>query len=195
MRSTSNPRCSRNPARRRSRSGSSSRRRSSSRRKRSAFQSAMSMLTFYINRAGRSLPEPRKRTLEIRKGRAAAIIRSIAVAAGSRGVSGSTNPAHGRAGGTKRRPRHCFPENAEPPCPIRSLTRRRALGQVRRRPPTPGPEVIRPPAPTETPPSPASPEIPTPGPDVIIPPQPQSPPGSPADSPIVSFDESAGLTR
>lgn len=40
----------------------------SSRRKRSAFQSAMSMLTFYINRAGRSLPEPRKRTLESAKG-------------------------------------------------------------------------------------------------------------------------------
>ena len=40
----------------------------SSRRKGSAFQSAMSMLTFYINRAGRNLPEPRKRTLELAKG-------------------------------------------------------------------------------------------------------------------------------
>ncbi len=36
----------------------------SPRRKSSAFQSAMSMLTFYINRAGRNLPEPRKRVLE-----------------------------------------------------------------------------------------------------------------------------------
>jgi hypothetical protein len=41
---------------------------SSSRRKGSAFQSAMSMLTFYINRAGRNLPESRKRTLESTKG-------------------------------------------------------------------------------------------------------------------------------
>ena len=41
---------------------------SSARRKGSAFQSAMSMLTFYINRAGRNLPETRKRTLESAKG-------------------------------------------------------------------------------------------------------------------------------
>ena len=39
----------------------------SPRRKSSAFRSAMSMLTFYINRAGRNLPEPRKRTLEAAK--------------------------------------------------------------------------------------------------------------------------------
>lgn len=38
------------------------------RRKGSAYQSAMSMLTFYINRAGRNLPERRKRTLEAAKG-------------------------------------------------------------------------------------------------------------------------------
>jgi hypothetical protein len=41
---------------------------SSRRRKAGAFRSAMSMLTFYINRAGRSLPEPRKSTLEAAKG-------------------------------------------------------------------------------------------------------------------------------
>lgn len=37
---------------------------SSRRRKAPAFQSAMSMLTFYINRAGRSLPAERRRVLE-----------------------------------------------------------------------------------------------------------------------------------
>ena len=42
---------------------------SSRRRKAGAFRSAMSVLTFYINRAGRNLPEPRKRTLEAAKGR------------------------------------------------------------------------------------------------------------------------------
>jgi hypothetical protein len=40
---------------------------SSDRRKTSAFQSAMSMLTFYMNRAGRNLPAERKRTLEAAK--------------------------------------------------------------------------------------------------------------------------------
>ena len=35
----------------------------SRRRKGSAYQSAMSMLTFYINRAGRTLPASRRRTL------------------------------------------------------------------------------------------------------------------------------------
>jgi Protein of unknown function (DUF3175) len=39
----------------------------SDRRKTSAFRSAMSMLTFYINRAGRNLPAERKRTLEAAK--------------------------------------------------------------------------------------------------------------------------------
>lgn len=38
--------------------------RASERRKAGAFQSAMSMLTFYINRAGRNLPDVRRRTLE-----------------------------------------------------------------------------------------------------------------------------------
>jgi hypothetical protein len=42
---------------------------SSRRRKSSPFQSAMSMLTFYINRAGRNLPAERKRTLESAKGK------------------------------------------------------------------------------------------------------------------------------
>jgi hemerythrin-like domain-containing protein len=36
----------------------------STRRKGSAYQSAMSMLTFYINRAGRNLGAERKRVLE-----------------------------------------------------------------------------------------------------------------------------------
>ncbi len=37
---------------------------SSDRRKSSPFRSAMSMLTFYMNRAGRNLPAKRKQTLE-----------------------------------------------------------------------------------------------------------------------------------
>jgi hypothetical protein len=36
----------------------------SHRRKGSPYQSAMSMLTFYINRAGKNLPEKRKKVLE-----------------------------------------------------------------------------------------------------------------------------------
>jgi len=36
----------------------------STRRKAGPFRSAMSMLTFYINRAGKNLPEQRKRILE-----------------------------------------------------------------------------------------------------------------------------------
>jgi hypothetical protein len=36
----------------------------STRRKGTPYQSAMSMLNFYINRAGKSLPEKRKKTLE-----------------------------------------------------------------------------------------------------------------------------------
>lgn len=39
----------------------------SRRRRGSAFQSAMSMLTFYINRAGDDLPQDRRRTLEAAK--------------------------------------------------------------------------------------------------------------------------------
>jgi hypothetical protein len=42
---------------------------SSDRRKSSAFRSAMSMLTFYVKRAGRNLPTERKRTLEAAKER------------------------------------------------------------------------------------------------------------------------------
>jgi hypothetical protein len=38
--------------------------RRSTRRKADPYRSAMSMLTFYINRAGRSLPASRKRMLE-----------------------------------------------------------------------------------------------------------------------------------
>jgi hypothetical protein len=39
----------------------------SRRRKADPFRSAMSMLTFYINRAGRSLPDERKHVLEAAK--------------------------------------------------------------------------------------------------------------------------------
>lgn len=39
----------------------------SERRKASPFQSAMSMLNFYINRAGRNLPPARKKVLEAAK--------------------------------------------------------------------------------------------------------------------------------
>jgi hypothetical protein len=39
----------------------------SHRRKGTPFQSAMSMLTFYINRAGKDLPAARKKTLEAAK--------------------------------------------------------------------------------------------------------------------------------
>ncbi len=39
----------------------------SRRRKGTPFQSAMSMLTFYINRAGRDLPDERRRTLNAAK--------------------------------------------------------------------------------------------------------------------------------
>ena len=42
---------------------------SSDRRKSSPFRSAMSMLTFYMNRAGRNLPSERKHTLEGAKGK------------------------------------------------------------------------------------------------------------------------------
>jgi hypothetical protein len=40
----------------------------SDRRKSSAYRSAMSMLTFYINRAGKDLPQSRKTKLENAKG-------------------------------------------------------------------------------------------------------------------------------
>jgi uncharacterized protein DUF3175 len=39
----------------------------SKRRKGTPYQSAMSMLTFYINRAGKSLPEKQKHILELAK--------------------------------------------------------------------------------------------------------------------------------
>ena len=40
----------------------------SRRRKADPFRSALSMLTFYINRAGRNLPASQRRTLELAKG-------------------------------------------------------------------------------------------------------------------------------
>jgi Protein of unknown function (DUF3175) len=41
----------------------------SKRRKADPYRSAMSMLVFYINRAGKNLPERQRRTLEAAKGR------------------------------------------------------------------------------------------------------------------------------
>ncbi len=41
----------------------------SNRRKGTPFQSAMSMLNFYINRAGRNLPKSRRNTLDVAKKR------------------------------------------------------------------------------------------------------------------------------
>lgn len=41
----------------------------SRRRKSSPFRSAMSMLTFYINRAGKNLPEEKRKTLDAAKHR------------------------------------------------------------------------------------------------------------------------------
>ena len=51
----------------------------SQRRKGSAFQSAMSMLTFYINRAGRNLPEFEEAHPRSHKRRAAASLRPRAL--------------------------------------------------------------------------------------------------------------------
>lgn len=39
----------------------------SNRRRSAPFQSAMSMLNFYLNRAGKNLPEQKKKTLELTK--------------------------------------------------------------------------------------------------------------------------------
>jgi hypothetical protein len=47
---------------------------SSERRKSGAFRSAMSMRTFYINRAGRDPPSKRKHTLEAAKRKAAGAV-------------------------------------------------------------------------------------------------------------------------
>ena len=47
----------------------------SDRRKSSAFRSAMSMLTFYINRAGRNLPHSAEANPETAKGRLRALFR------------------------------------------------------------------------------------------------------------------------
>ncbi|HEX3405921.1 MAG TPA: DUF3175 domain-containing protein [Caulobacteraceae bacterium] len=63
--------------------------RSSRRRKSSAYRSAMSMLTFYINRAGRNLPASRRRVLERAKD-------ELRVAFGRQ-------PAHGRKTARRRR--------------------------------------------------------------------------------------------
>ena len=45
----------------------------SKRRKGTAYQSAMSMLNFYINRAGKNLPQNQKRVLERAKGELCAV--------------------------------------------------------------------------------------------------------------------------
>jgi len=57
--------------------------RHSKRRKSSPYRSAMSMLTFYINRAGRKLPARRRRVLEAAKDELRALARRIRAARGS----------------------------------------------------------------------------------------------------------------
>src|SRR3974390_275871 len=47
----------------------------SRRRKSTTFRSAMSMLNSYINRAGRTLPQRRRRTLEAARGKLRALFR------------------------------------------------------------------------------------------------------------------------
>ena len=61
----------------------------SPRRKAGAFQSAMSMLTFYINRAGQNLPASRKRVLEAAKGQLRAVFGRVGSKAGKRGTQRS----------------------------------------------------------------------------------------------------------
>ena len=65
--------------------------RSSRRRKSSAYRSAMSMLTFYINRAGRSLPASRRRVLEKAKDELRAVFGRPPAGHGRRGEA-----RHGR---------------------------------------------------------------------------------------------------
>jgi hypothetical protein len=64
---------------------------SSQRRKGTPFQSAMSMLNFYINRAGRNLSDARKRVLERVKSELRAVFKR------------NKGQAHVRAVGTERR--------------------------------------------------------------------------------------------
>lgn len=64
MRSTSSPTSSNPTIRPRSRRQLKHSAEHNRRRKASPFQSAMSMLNFYVNRAGRNLPKTRRTTLE-----------------------------------------------------------------------------------------------------------------------------------
>jgi hypothetical protein len=59
----------------------------SSRRKASPFQSAMSMLNFYLNRAGRNLPASRKKTLNDAKDALRALYGRVPAAKPSRARS------------------------------------------------------------------------------------------------------------
>jgi hypothetical protein len=62
----------------------------SDRRRSGAYRSAMSMLTFYINRAGRNLPATRRRTLERAKD-------ELRIAFGRRPKAARARPARPRA--------------------------------------------------------------------------------------------------
>jgi hypothetical protein len=72
----------------------------SSRRKADPYRSAMSMLTFYINRAGRKLPATRKRVLEAAKVELRSLYDKGPRAKHSANRSGTARPAH------RTRPRH-----------------------------------------------------------------------------------------
>ncbi len=66
----------------------------SHRRKGTPYQSAMSMLNFYLNRAGRNLAESRKRILERAKGELrVAFGRGRSAGSGTSGSDGATEPA------------------------------------------------------------------------------------------------------
>jgi hypothetical protein len=76
----------------------------SRRRKSSPFRSAMSMLTFYINRGGRNLSTARKRTLERAKDELRALFGRSPNAAKS-GESKRSTTGTGASGGSSRRSR------------------------------------------------------------------------------------------
>jgi hypothetical protein len=116
---------------------------SSSRRKGSAFQSAMSMLTFYINREGRIYPSRGSARSNPRK----ALCGDCSVERASGWLTWAW-PARSPVCGISERPWRkeqnvaggiAFSEKAESPCPIRPLTRRQALGRPPRRHRTPAP--------------------------------------------------------
>lgn len=76
----------------------------SRRRKSDAYRSAMSMLTFYVNRAGKKLTPARRRVLERAKDELrAAFHRGVARAQPSRRRTRGTQPSGGRTQPARRR--------------------------------------------------------------------------------------------